>query len=121
MDEVASAGRENLDAEHVERYDRKMDSGAHDEIEFLRSVGLDASWVVVDVGTGTGQFALAAARVCERVVAVDVSPVMLERLRRKIHDAKIDNVEVVAAGFLTYDHSGDRADLVYSRLALHRS
>ena len=29
------------------------------------------------------------------------------------------NVEVVAAGFLTYNHTGDPADVVYSRYALH--
>ena len=61
LDEVASAGRENLDAAHVERYDRKMDARAADEVELLRSSGLDASSVVVDLGCGTGQFALAVA------------------------------------------------------------
>jgi len=40
---------------------------------------------VVDLGAGTGQFSLAVAPVCARVVAVDVSPVMLETLRAKIH------------------------------------
>jgi SAM-dependent methyltransferase len=119
LDELASAGRENLDADHVERYDRKMDSRAVDEVELLRSCGLAASSVVVDLGCGTGQFALTAARSCRRVVAVDVSPVMLQRLQRKCIEAGIDNVEIVAAGFLSYDHLGDPADIVYSRYALH--
>jgi SAM-dependent methyltransferase len=119
LDEVANAGRENLDVAHVERYDRKMDARALDEIELLRSAGLGASSVVVDLGTGTGQFALAVAPLCRRVVAVDVSPVMLERLSSKVDEAAIDNVEVAAAGFLTYDHMGDPADIVYSRYALH--
>lgn len=119
LDEVASAGRENLDAAHVERYDRKMDSGAGDEVDLLRSAGLDASSVVVDLGSGTGQFALAAAPWCRRVVAVDVSPVMVDRLTTKIREAAVDNVEVTAAGFLTYEHVGAPADFVYSRYALH--
>jgi len=119
LDEVASAGRENLDEAHVERYDRKMDARALDEIKFLRSAGLGASSVVVDLGTGTGQFALAVASVCARVVAVDPSPVMLGRLCDKIVEARADNVEVTAAGFLTYEHVGDAADVVYSRYALH--
>jgi SAM-dependent methyltransferase len=119
LDEVASAGRENLDAAHVERYDRKMDARALDEIALLRSAGLGASSVVVDLGSGTGQFALAVASVCRRVVAVDPSPVMLGRLRDKVDEAGADNVEVTAAGFLTYDHVGDAADVVYSRYALH--
>src|SRR5258708_21325634 len=114
VEELASAGRENLDAAHVERYDGKMDARAVDEVGLLRSWGLDASSVVVDLGCGTGQFALAVAPECRRVVAVDVSPVMRERLNRKCEGAVLSNVEVVDAGFLTYDHAGDPADVVYS-------
>lgn len=119
LDEVANAGRENLDAAHVERYDRKMDSRAGDEVDLLRSAGLDASSVVVDFGCGTGQFALAAAPWSRRVVAVDVSAVMVDRLTTKIRDAAFDNVEVALAGFLSYDHADASADFVYSRYALH--
>jgi SAM-dependent methyltransferase len=119
LDEAAAAGRENLDEAHVERYDRKMDAGAVDEVEFLRAEGLDGSSVVVDLGSGTGQFALAVAPSCRRVVAVDPSPVMIKRLRHKVVEARVGNVEVAAAGFLTYDHVGDPADVVYSRYALH--
>jgi SAM-dependent methyltransferase len=119
LDELANAGRENLDRDHVERYDRKMDARAAEEMEFLRSRGLDASSVVVELGCGTGQFALAAASLCRRVVAVDVSPFMRETLRRKRDAADLRNLEIADAGFLTYDHSGDRPDVVYSRYALH--
>jgi len=45
--------------------------------------------------------------------------VMLARFREKAATAGSDNVEVVQAGFLTYEHSGTPADAVYSRLALH--
>jgi SAM-dependent methyltransferase len=119
LDELANAGRENLDYAHVERYDGKMDARAAEEVELLRSWGLDPSSVVVDLGCGTGQLALAAASLCRRVVAVDVSPLMRDRLRRKRDDADIKNVEIAAAGFLTYDHAEDLADIVYSRYALH--
>lgn len=73
----------------------------------------------MDLGAGTGQFALAAATACARVVAVDVSPVMLHRLHAKVAAAGVANVEIVQAGFLTYAHRGDSADVVYSRWALH--
>jgi len=119
LDELASAGRENLDPAHVERYDGKMDARAAEEVELLRSRGLDASSVVVDLGCGTGQFAVAAAALCRRVVAVDVSPLMREKLRRRRDDADLGNLEIADAGFLTYEHTGDPADFVYSRYALH--
>lgn len=119
LDEVAGAGRENLDPGHVARYDDKEDAGAAAEVELLVGLGLDAGSTVVDLGAGTGQFTLAVAPYCARVVAVDVSPVMLERLHAKVAAAGATNVEVVRAGFLTYEHRGDLADIVYSRWALH--
>lgn len=81
LNELASAGRENLDAVHASRYDAKENAAAADEVCLLRQLGLDRSSEIVDIGAGTGQFAVAAAAVCSRVVAVDVSPVMLGVLR----------------------------------------
>lgn len=119
LDEVASAGRENLDADHVARYDVKEDAGAAAEVAVLQSLGLDDESVVVDIGAGTGQFSLAVAAACARVVAVDVSPVMLHNLQSKLDTSDQSNVEIVQAGFLSYEHEGSAADFVYSRYALH--
>lgn len=119
LDEIGSAGRENLDPEHVWRYDAKEDAGASDEVELLREWGLGEHSVVVDLGAGTGQFTMAAAAACSRVVAVDVSPVMHATLAQKLETEQPGNVEVVQAGFLTYEHRGRAADVVYSRYALH--
>jgi SAM-dependent methyltransferase len=57
--------------------------------------------------------------VCRRVVAVDVSPAMVAATRKKVEEAGVANVECVEAGFLSYDHGGAAADVVYSRNALH--
>ncbi len=118
-DEQARAGRENLDVDHVARYDAKEDGDASGEVRLLEQLGLDARSTVLDLGAGTGQFALAVAPVCSRVVAVDVSPVMQERLRRKVEASAHRNIECVSAGFLTYEHSGAPIDFAYSRYALH--
>lgn len=119
LDELATAGRENLDVHHVAQYDDKEDANGAGEVALLLELGLDQRSEVVDLGAGTGQFALAVAAVCARVVAVDVSPVMLARLRTKVAVSALSNVEVVQAGFLTYEHRGAPADVVYSRWALH--
>ena len=119
LDEVTSAGRENLDPEHVARYDRKEDAGAIAEVALLRQLGLDEQSVIVDLGAGTGQFALAVAPFCSRVVAVDVSPFMLAAVTESTRAASIGNIEIVNAGFLTYEHVADSPDFVYSRYALH--
>jgi ubiquinone/menaquinone biosynthesis C-methylase UbiE len=119
LDEHAAAGRENLDPVHASRYDEKELWPADDEVRFTEDLGLSSDAVVVDLGAGTGQFALAAARRFRRVVAVDVSDVMLDVLRRKVDGAQLGNVELERGGFLTYRHQGQPADLVYSRYALH--
>lgn len=118
-DELVTAGRENLDPAHVARYDAKEDAGADREVAELVAGGLSRDATVVDLGAGTGQLTLAIAPHVRRVVAVDVSPVMLDRLRAKVSEAGATNVECVHAGFLTYEHAGPAADLVYSRYALH--
>lgn len=67
LDELATAGRENLDPDHVARYDGKEDANATGEVALLLDHGLDQGSEVVDLGAGTGQFALAVAAVCARV------------------------------------------------------
>ena len=120
LEETIHAGREHFDEQHTRRYDAKEDARALEEVALLQQLGvLDAGSTVVDLGAGTGQFTLAAAAVCRRVVAVDVSTLMLQRLTDKLDGAGAENVEVVHAGFLTYEHAGAPADLVYSRYALH--
>jgi hypothetical protein len=59
-DEMATIGRENLDEGHVARYDDKEDARAAAEVAFLRSAGVGPAAGVVDLGAGTGQFALLA-------------------------------------------------------------
>ncbi len=119
LNEVRSAGRENLDVDHVARYDDKEDAGGAAEVALLVELGLDGCSQVVDLGAGTGQFTLAVAPSCSRVVAVDISPVMLTRLRARVAASAMSNVEIVHAGFVTYEHRGPPADFVYSRWALH--
>lgn len=119
LDELAYAGQENRDPAHAARYDQKMDAEARTELSELLALGVGKESTVVDLGAGTGQFAMEAASEVKRVVAVDVSEVMLSRLRSKLKGSAITNVECVPAGFLTYEHRGQPADLVYSRFALH--
>ncbi|MFT4137085.1 methyltransferase domain-containing protein [Microbacterium sp.] len=118
LDETHSLGRENTDPEHVAHYDEKEDAGAADEIAMLRRMLPSKASEVVDLGAGTGQFALLAAEQWESVTAVDPSPVMLDLLRRKARAAG-SSLRIVEAGYLTYERPAASVDLVYSRYALH--
>lgn len=115
-DERLHAGDEHLDPEYVATYDRKAQTDPADDLARL-PIWPDS--ILVDIGAGTGTFALAAAALCRKVIAVDVSPHMMDVLRRGMREQGIDNIETHEAGFLSYEHHGDPADIVYSRHALH--
>jgi SAM-dependent methyltransferase len=119
FDELAHAGAEHLDAGYVAAYDRKAGTDPGEDVAVLRDLGLDGTKMFVDLGAGTGTFALAVAPLCRRVVAVDVSPAMVAVLRARAERLGLANVDCVQRGFLNYEHSGDPADFVYSRNALH--
>ncbi|MGC4042719.1 MAG: class I SAM-dependent methyltransferase [Armatimonas sp.] len=119
LNELAFAGPEHLDETYVPGYDHKAGTDPTEDVEFLRAQGLNASHTLIDFGAGTGAFALAIAPYCQRVIAVDVSPAMLQVLSAQIARQGISNVEVVQAGFLSYVHMGNPADFIYSRHALH--
>jgi SAM-dependent methyltransferase len=119
LEELGHAGEEHLDAGYVAGYDRKAGTAPAADLAALRGLGLDESSTLVDLGAGTGTLALAAAPLCRRVVAVDVSPAMLAALRANVERLGLRNVDCVRAGFLTYEHRGEMADFVYSRNALH--
>jgi ubiquinone/menaquinone biosynthesis C-methylase UbiE len=119
LDELAHAGDEHFDASYVPEYDRKAATDPSAELALLCGLGLNETSTLVDFGAGTGTFALAAAPFCHRVVAVDVSRLMLGQLREKAKQQGIENINYVQRGFLTYEHEGNLADFVYSRHALH--
>ena len=121
LDELAHAGPEHLDAGFVAGYDRKQgrpDPAA--DIAVFQACGLDARSTIVDLAAGTGQFALAAARLFGRVIAVDVSVAMLAVLREQATSAIRSRLDIIQAGFLSYQHQRPPADGIYTRNALHQ-
>ena len=119
LDETAHAGEEHLDPHYVQGYDRKAGTNPEEDLSILRRLGLDEGHTLVDFGAGTGTMALAAAPLCHRVVAIDVSPPMLRILQQQVELLGLSNLESVRGGFLSYQHEGELADFVYSRNALH--
>jgi SAM-dependent methyltransferase len=112
FDEMAHAGAEHLDPAYVAAYDEKAGSDWDDDVAVLLANGVGPASTVVDLGAGTGTFALAIAPHVKRVVGVDVSPPMVQLMRAR-------GVEAVHGGFLTYEHEGDPPDAVVTRNALH--
>ena len=125
LDELAHAGPEHLDAEFIAGYDRKQ--GFPDPEPYVAAferLGLDGNSVVVDLGAGTGQFAVPAARRFGRVIAVDVSPVMVAAIRAKADAAGLGadgltGLSVEQGGFFSFSPA-EPVDGVFTRHALHQ-
>jgi len=103
-------------------YDRSMQEyrDVQGEIqEILDFLQLQPDQTVLEIGTGTGEFALAAARHCRKAYAVDLSPGMLRYAARKAEARGIANIDFLPGGFLTYRHQSEPVDAVVSQIALH--
>lgn len=73
---------------------------------------------VLDVGTGTGDVALALADEADRVVGRDISEAMLEQAREKAAARSVENVTFGVGRFREPDVD-ETVDLVVSNFALH--
>ncbi len=68
--------------------------------EVLAHLSLQPGYTVADIGAGTGYFTLPIASAvgsAGRVLAVDVSPEMLDRLRARLAEAGLSSVDCVEA------------------------
>ena len=120
--EMKQVGTDYADAREVEVYDERMQNlrDIREETEkIFESLNIKQDHTVLEIGCGTGEFAIAAAGRCGKVIAADVSMPMLEFARQKAKKWHAKNIEFHNAGFLTYEHSGENVDAVVSQLALH--
>lgn len=112
FDEVAYAGPEHPDAGYVAAFDLKAKTDWNEEIATLLALGIGPASTIVDFGAGTGTFAQAIAGRVARVVSVDISPAVVATMRAR-------GLEAVRAGFLSYEHTGEPPDAIFSSNALH--
>jgi len=87
---------------------------------FLQDAGLTAGMTVLDVGSGAGDVAFAAADLVGptgRVVGVDANPVVLETARARAREEQRSNVTFVAGDCRTAA-LGDAFDAAVGRLVL---
>jgi ubiquinone/menaquinone biosynthesis C-methylase UbiE len=105
---------EIYDASHADFRDMEAES-----IKVLDALEIKGSDRLIDFGSGTGTFAIQAARRCARVYAIDVSEAMIDRAAAKAIKAGISNIEFHHAGFLTYEHHDLPVDVVVTTFAFH--
>ena len=121
-DEMRPVGLDYSDGEQVRTYEaqrsRFKNYAAYAE-PILEMLQPRPDQMLIDLGAGTGAFAIYAAQRYGKVLAVDVSEAMLAYGREKARAAGAANVEFQHAGFLTCQHAAGAADVIVSMSALH--
>lgn len=116
--EMAGVNFDNL--AQVEDYDQNQTASTPEkELALIARLGIAAGHTVVDLGSGTGTFAIQASLVGASVHAVDISKAMLSYARTKAQKAGATSIQFHHAGFLTYQYKQDFADFVITKNALH--
>ncbi|HPJ30169.1 MAG TPA: class I SAM-dependent methyltransferase [Methanothrix sp.] len=129
-DETKQIGTDYEDVSEIRAYDRRMAKirdVAEEVGEVLDLLGLTPDAAVLEIGTGTGEFPIAAVKRCSKIIAADVSLPMLgyardkaeKRLREEGRVGDIERIEYVRGGFLTYQHRGQPLDAVVTQFVLH--
>ena len=121
-DETKHAGIDYAKVEQAQRYDdmhRLFRAYQAITNAIVDRLGLDKGSTVIDMGAGTGAFAIHAATYCKQVYAVDVSKTMLDQCKAKADQANLKNITYCVGGFLTYEHDSEPADAAVSLIALH--
>jgi ubiquinone/menaquinone biosynthesis C-methylase UbiE len=121
-DETKFAGVDYSRGDEVAAYDRmhkKFRDYEKSTEEIIRRLSLSADSTVIDLGSGTGAFALHAARRCRTVYAVDISAAMLDYCRQQAAKEGLTNIVFCHGGLLTYEHPAESADALVCVAVLH--
>ena len=120
--EFQQIGADYTSVKEVEIYDKRMGRARDFQKETqtaLDKMNLKPDYRIMDIGCGTGVFAVNAAPFCKQVIAMDISRTMLAYARKKAEKLGIKNIKFLNNGFLTYEHTGKPLDAIYTSLALH--
>ncbi|HOD82831.1 MAG: Demethylrebeccamycin-D-glucose O-methyltransferase [Planctomycetes bacterium ADurb.Bin126] len=121
-DEMRQVGTDYADVAEVAAYDARMAQVRDVDREnagILRLLGLPKGADVLEIGCGTGRFALAAARAGMRTTAIDVSGAMVDYVRARAEQDGLAGLSAHRCGFLTMPFADGSFDAVVSGLALH--
>jgi ubiquinone/menaquinone biosynthesis C-methylase UbiE len=121
-DETVQVGTDYRDPNEVRAYDERMQTLRDVDAEakdIEKALALSSDSTVWEIGTGTGECAIALSGAVRHVYASDVSPAMLESACRKANQRSVTNVTFAEGGFLSGFRPDHPVDGIVTQLALH--
>ncbi len=120
-DEYKQVGTDYSDTLNVESYDKYMQKSRdyRKEAEYIiEKLDLSKDSSVLEIGTGTGHFAIEAPGFVKEVTSYDVSKKMLKYAEKKSVEKHIKNIAWVNNGFLGLEEE-EIFDAIITKWALH--
>ncbi len=117
-------GVDYSDIKQAEEYDNQHQKFRNYEKEFdnmidFLSLKEPHKLTVIDLGCGTGATSVYAAKRFKKVYGVDISETMINQAKKKLSYKKVNNIEFINAGFLSFDHNNEPVDLLITKAAFH--
>lgn len=105
----------------ADRYDTlvRLFDTSYGRVRERLAADIEAGGRVLEIAAGTGQFTLELARVAGHLVSTDISPAMVERLRRRVEDANLERVDCAVMSAYALDAADASFDVVFCANALH--
>jgi ubiquinone/menaquinone biosynthesis C-methylase UbiE len=120
MQALAVARERRVWNRRADSWDEAGSAGLNEVVEaVLRECRLVPDAVAVDLGAGSGRITIPLTSTCRRVLAVDVSQSLLDRLEAKALVRGIESIQVLAHPIETLELAPESVDLIVSNYALH--
>jgi len=94
-DETVQVGTDYQDISNVQAYDiqmAKFRDVTKEAADIIEAINLRREHSLLEIGTGTGNFAIEAAKHCNNVYAIDVSSTMIAYAKQKAQKMGIGNI-----------------------------
>ena len=108
-----------FDPKHIAVLESKDRKTWQNPEEIMKMLELKPSYVVADLGCGSGYFTVPISRKVKKVYAIDVQKEMLDFLEQKIQTQKIENIEPLLSGKYKIPLENESVDNLITINTLH--
>ena len=108
-----------FDPKHIAVLESKDRKTWQNPEEIMKMLELKPSYVVADLGCGSGYFTVPISRKVKKVYAIDIQKEMLDFLEKKIQRQKLINIKLMLSGKYEIPLENTSVDLLITVNTLH--